>query len=286
MDWKTLLASGVIAAIVSGLMELFKLKHSNTARYVIKQREEWREKVRGIADEIYSSDKKTIGATLVKLKTRINPYGKFNNIVFINSHERKNLNKNERKRLTKKEDKQESYYLEDSHIWNLIEKIEKEAEIEQHKTRLIEYLSCLVKFDWERAKIEASINRAMIFSAFLEVFAIALMIFDFGSITSKNIFPISVLIILYIFPHLTIAVNDSQSVLIKGKLYRSIVSMILVLVSFLFVIVAIAVLFNNQLMGWALILSAVAILIQVTSIEHRSKTIKDYVSMLEQIDKK
>lgn len=72
MDWKTLLASGVIAAIVSGLFEVLKQKNSNTARYVIEQRELWREKIRDISNEIYLSNEETIRAVLVELKTRIN----------------------------------------------------------------------------------------------------------------------------------------------------------------------------------------------------------------------
>ena len=44
MDWKTILTSTVIAAIISGLFAIIQQKNSTTARYVIEQREEWREK--------------------------------------------------------------------------------------------------------------------------------------------------------------------------------------------------------------------------------------------------
>ena len=76
MDWETILTSTIIAAIVTGIIELFNLNNSNKATFVIKQREEWREKIRTIIDDIYKADPSNIGVSLTMLKTRINAYGK------------------------------------------------------------------------------------------------------------------------------------------------------------------------------------------------------------------
>ena len=56
-NWRTGLMAGsaatnVASAIVAGIIELFKLNNSNKATFVIKQREEWREKIREIATDM------------------------------------------------------------------------------------------------------------------------------------------------------------------------------------------------------------------------------------------
>lgn len=165
MDWKTILTSSVIAAVISGIFAIIQQKNSTTARYVIEQREEWREKIRGIADEIYSSDEKTIKKFLVKLKTRINPYGKFCEFVRINTHDIKEIKRKNKKQFISKETQQEEYYLKDGHIWHVIKKLENGIDFDQNKDILIDYLTYLVKFDWERAKIESIINKKMLFSS-------------------------------------------------------------------------------------------------------------------------
>lgn len=60
MDWKTILTSTVIAAIISGLFAIIQQKNSTTARYVIEQREEWREKIRDLADDIFFGNTDTM----------------------------------------------------------------------------------------------------------------------------------------------------------------------------------------------------------------------------------
>lgn len=102
MDWQTILTSGVIAAIVAGIIELVKLSNSNKTRYIIQQREKWREDIRVLADEIQLTNYVNIKIPLTRLKTRINPYGEFLECPE-NIHFDRKMTQKEKKRLRKEE---------------------------------------------------------------------------------------------------------------------------------------------------------------------------------------
>lgn len=135
MDTNTLLGSAVIAAIISGIFSYWGLSKKGKLQYITEDRKEWREKIRKIASRIDGASYKKTLKILTDLKVRINAYG-HNNV--------------------------KVSYWADSHIWELIDEIEKsEASPEILKVQqkqLVEYISLLLKFDWERSKDEVKGN--------------------------------------------------------------------------------------------------------------------------------
>ena len=134
MDIKTLFGSTVIAAFLSGSIALAVSRRQETLQYITAERKEWREKIREIA---YKLNGATYGNTiniLTELKVRINAFG--NEISF--------------------------KYSDDAHIWKLIKELEAEKcygeNLNRKQKQLIEYLSLLLKFDWERSKKEVREN--------------------------------------------------------------------------------------------------------------------------------
>lgn len=162
------LSSTVISAVINNYFNLKQHNNTNSLKYITEERQKWREKIRDIAKNIeayqYSSDdkdKQKLKEILVELKVNINPYGK----------ENKQKNKNT-------EDK-EKEYLKDAHIWEVISTLEKEQEkqgeqnknkFSKNKGKLIDYLSCLLKYDWERAKYE--VGKKSLWIRGLKVYAI------------------------------------------------------------------------------------------------------------------
>jgi hypothetical protein len=194
MEWENILPSTIIAAVITGIIELFRLNNNNKATYIIKQREKWREKIRAIADEIYGSDNNNIGIPLTKLKTRINAYGKAE--IDGRKHELKNL---------------EKYYITDAHIHETICKLEKQENFEENKKKLIYYLSLLLKFDWERSKREAKFNKTYVVSLILEVFGLVQLYFLTKEKNQLNLFLLSLLAFFYFLPKIIEILNETQT---------------------------------------------------------------------------
>lgn len=128
---KTLLGSAVIAAICSGLVSYGISKHQGNLQYITGERKEWREKIRKIATRLHKADYKKTLEILTDLKVRINAFG--NNGV-------------------------SSSFKDDAHIWELINEIEEKEPcpkvLKLQQELLIQYLSLLLKSDWERSKKE------------------------------------------------------------------------------------------------------------------------------------
>lgn len=119
----------VIAAIISGIISFFVAKKERSLKYITDERKKWREEIRIIVEELVEADHEKVLMVLAKLKVRINAFG----IV-------------------------QDYYSKDSHIWEVISKIEHERLGEEEllvlKRQLMEYLSLLLKLDWEKSKKE------------------------------------------------------------------------------------------------------------------------------------
>lgn len=127
----TILTSSIIASLISGMIAFFQFKKNNQLVFITGERQKWREDIRSIADRIVSSKSfEDMENVLVDLKVRINAYGRNSGDV-----------------------------MQDSHIWNVIDKLEKhDEEYEAAKKLLILYLSTLLKTDWERSKAEVQGN--------------------------------------------------------------------------------------------------------------------------------
>lgn len=131
MDTVTLIfTSTVVSAIVTALFGYFSSKRQNTLKYITEERKKWRDEMRVIAEEVEQSEHDNINEKLTKIKVRINAYGST----------------------------LETDYQRDGHIWKLIRELEKGEEskeiFEKKKRMLIDYISLLLKADWERSKVE------------------------------------------------------------------------------------------------------------------------------------
>lgn len=131
---KIILGSTVIAAICSGIVSYIISKRQGNLQYITAERKEWREKIRNIAKKLNGASYYDTLDILTDLKVRINSFG--NNV--------------------------SKRYDDDAHIWQVVEELEyKEivGEALKHKQeQLIEYLSLLLKMDWERSKREVKGN--------------------------------------------------------------------------------------------------------------------------------
>ena len=130
--------SGVIAAVISAIIAYSTLKKQSNLQYITSERQKWRETIREIAEKLNGANYNKTKELLVQLKVRINPYGK-------------DLKKGAL-----------DYYYKDGHIWELIQKIEEKPldrkDLQNRQNRMIEYLSLLLKSDWERSKQEVHGN--------------------------------------------------------------------------------------------------------------------------------
>ena len=130
--------SGVIAAVISAIIAYSTLKKQSNLQYITSERQKWRETITEIAEKLNGANYNKTKELLVQLKVRINPYGK-------------DLKKGAL-----------DYYYKDGHIWELIQKIEEKPldrkDLQNRQNRMIEYLSLLLKSDWERSKQEVHGN--------------------------------------------------------------------------------------------------------------------------------
>ena len=164
MDFKTILTSVVVAAIITSIISwlstVTKTNRESRLSRITDSRATWREKIRKIAenlaeydfdapDNFYNENK--LIKILTSLKVRINAYGYGQN----------------------------NKPLSDSHIWDSIEKLyNKGSRNNKERDKLINYLSCLLKHDWERSKIEASANIQLIIGYGIYFVSNALLIYS------------------------------------------------------------------------------------------------------------
>lgn len=131
VDMKTLLGSAVIAAICSGLISYIISRREGNLHYITGERKDWREKMRSIVRRLKGASYKETLKIMTELKVRINALG--NNGISVK-------------------------YSDDAHIWQVINDLENEKPAKQilelKQKQLIEYISLLLKSDWERSKKE------------------------------------------------------------------------------------------------------------------------------------
>lgn len=181
MNIVTILGSTVIAAVFSGVLSYIISRRQENLQYITAERKEWREKMREIACQLHGASYKETLRILTELKTRINAFGN--------------------RKISIK-------YVDDAHIWKVIN------ELEDNKTntrglinkqkQLIEYISLLLKDDWERSKAEVKGNAYDILSYLM--FFINGIYFIISSyvhnaninITGFNLFGVIFFLIIYI----------------------------------------------------------------------------------------
>lgn len=153
---EAILASSLIATIITVFFQYITNKKSDTLKYITNERSQWRKELRSIAEEIQNANQQDIKSILVKLRMRINAYG------ISNPHD----------------------YGRDGHLWLVIMTMGEEDNIEEFelsKELLITFISLLLKQDWERTKLEVKGN---IIDAFLAVSYIGII----GYLTYFNFF--------------------------------------------------------------------------------------------------
>lgn len=131
MDITLLLGSGFAGALFSGIVTYIIFRKQGYLQHVTATRKDWRDEMREIAARLHGATYRQTTKILTELKVRINGYGN-------------NLRRDD--------------YLADAHIWKIISEIENERlekeELTRKQEQLIEYLSVLLKGDWERSKNE------------------------------------------------------------------------------------------------------------------------------------
>lgn len=123
-----ILASTVIAAIISTLFSFIQNKKSENLKYITAERTKWREEIRSVSEKMsVSNNQSELELSLIKLKLRINPDGKYHDD-----------------------------YFKDAHIWYLIGKLEEHDanNFINERNALLDYMSLLLKRDWEISKQE------------------------------------------------------------------------------------------------------------------------------------
>lgn len=178
MNIDTILGSIVIGGIISGLVSYLISKRQGNLQYITAERKEWREKVREIAYKLNGASYENTLLLLTALKVRINAFGN-NGVV--------------------------NRYANDAHIWELINEIEiKKPSVEVlalQQKKMIEYLSLLLKVDWERSKIEVKGNLYKFLSSLILVAAaiyFAISIFYYNQNTYISAFDLLTIVLIYI----------------------------------------------------------------------------------------
>lgn len=179
----------IIVALITGMLSLFTLfiktnKESKLSR-ITDERTKWRDEMRNIAKKLSATnqlnenasesnkEKESLQEILTQLKTRLNSYG------------------------NGKDD-----YLKDSHIWKSISIIEanenNDSNIEYEKSKLIDYLSLLLKYDWERSKSESSVNASIIIGYSIYIISNALFAyFAYKDFTDTTLYLLLIMILMF-----------------------------------------------------------------------------------------
>lgn len=128
-------SSTLLATIITSVFNLFTSRRKDSMENIIKERKTWRDEMRKISQSISKSENITeLLIAISALKVRINAYGLAYNSIFA-----------------------------DSHIWEQISMVESveslsPKELNNKKRVFVTQISCLLKYDWERAKVEIKGN--------------------------------------------------------------------------------------------------------------------------------
>lgn len=132
----SVLSSAVVAAFISMMTSNKEAK----LQYVTRDRGSWRSELKDVTEKlaVCSCYDEECRKQLMRLKVRLNTYGKRVNEPY--------------------PENEYLYIMRDEHIWKEIDLLEKggQDEFSLHRDKILDYISCLLKFDWERSKREAT----------------------------------------------------------------------------------------------------------------------------------
>lgn len=212
--------------------------------------------------------------SLIKLKTRINPYGQF-----YEYKQSKDIDKNSKGINTN-----EDYYLNDGHILKIMDKLMINENVDKNKKLLVDYLSLLMKFDWERAKIESTINKKQVFSIIIEFFAIFLLIFYLSPITRENIMFIVIFVIVYSLPYFMQITQSSNSSIIKKAGSFALDKCFSMGIIFYSILILLSVFKDNTIICWSCFICIFSEIIKMSSFDDKKKMVNDYISALNNME--
>lgn len=168
MEISSELIGVIVGALIAGFFALVQAFKNNNLQYVTKERSQWRDKIRKLMKDIDKSDYENIHYVLTDLKGNINAYGMHPSGSY-------------------PEDCMLDYQ-KDEHIRKIIDKIENCQSSDEYKVlrkRLVEYLALLLKFEWERHKLEVKGNNYILKS--IGVFLIPYIFTFFYKIAYVNL---------------------------------------------------------------------------------------------------
>lgn len=150
MSVEMIFGSVVLSAIISGLISLYSANRSNGLEYITKERSDWREEIRICSEQLRSASYQNTVKICDRLKTRINALGR----------------------------RMSNRYSDDAHIWEIIEIIENKNfnmnKLSKLQLILQEYLSLLLKWDWERSKREVRGEKAGVIQLILWIISVVI----------------------------------------------------------------------------------------------------------------
>lgn len=129
------------SAVLVALIEFTSKNKSNNLQYVTSARSDWRNDMKQTACRLFQADREHVGEVFAELKVNLNGYGFFPS-------------------LKQYPDDKQLDFFKDEHIWKQIAYIEEkmyswqDESFAREKNKVNEYITSLLKFDWERTKQE------------------------------------------------------------------------------------------------------------------------------------
>lgn len=132
----TLLSGAGLGAVLSAILMFINNSKRNQLDYITRERSEWRREIKSIIVDLLSG--KNRYDAISRLETQLNPYGRYDS-----------------------EEDEYKFYMNDAHIWKLVDNFDYSTKNVKILTR---YLELLLKYDWERSKREIKYD---IFNCFI-----------------------------------------------------------------------------------------------------------------------
>jgi hypothetical protein len=176
----TLLSGAGIGAVLSAILMFINNSKRNQLDYITRERSEWRREIKSVIVDLLSGNNRC--NAISRLKTQLNPYGKYI------------------------EESKYEFYMNDGHIWKLVDNFDYSSKNVKILTR---YLEILLKYDWERSKREVnySYNSALykVFNIFITIILLSLFLLMKGNWFDSKIMAIFG----FVFPFFVIIVYSA-----------------------------------------------------------------------------
>lgn len=146
----------VTAAIITAIITLFTTHRNNSLDYITSERSTWRLRIKTAIQELLATfcDSAATELALQKIKSELNPYGKFTEN--LDTAQPVQSSPSKPKFKSKKKIDNDLFFLLDGHIWNSISSYEANPFDRKALDTLIVLLELLLKFDWDRSKREVA----------------------------------------------------------------------------------------------------------------------------------